>query len=181
MLNEYKGFTGSNYEEDDIERAKAGGSINFFPDKVKGSILQNIAKDPSSLESRRISDILTNPEMQKQEMTKLGDIHKKISDRNERMNIILNKAAQENPGIASDLENQRMDHYDEFLEAYPEYKTLQEEQQAENDYYMNSALGQKHMMDEITKSGSKAIRGHDFTEDQFKNIMDYLKSKGMTL
>lgn len=177
MIEGYKGFTGSNYDEDDLERAKAGGMVKFFPNNARNSILESIAQNPSSLESKRISDILSNPEMQKQEIARLGDVHKRIAERQVKLDKILNKAAQENPGIQSDLQNQRMDHYDEFIQIHPEYKTLMDEGNIDSQDYMNSPMAQQHMMDEVKKSGWNAVKGHSFTEDQFKNIMDYLNSK----
>lgn len=177
MIKEYQGFSGSNYDEDDLERAKAGGMVKFFPNNARNSILESIAQNPNSLESKRISDILSNPEMQKQEIARLGDVHKRINERSAKMQSILDQAAKENPGIQNDLQNERMDHYEEFLQANPEYKSLLDEQQAEGEDYKNSPMAQQHMMDEVKKSGWNAVRGHSFTEDQFKNIMDYLNSK----
>ncbi len=54
MINpnsQYQGFTGSNYDEDDLERAKAGGFVRFNGD-IRNSVLQNIISDPNSIGSK---------------------------------------------------------------------------------------------------------------------------------
>lgn len=47
--NEYQGFTGSNYDEDDAERAKQGGFVHFSGSNNVPNIraLQQIANNPS--------------------------------------------------------------------------------------------------------------------------------------
>jgi hypothetical protein len=177
MINpnsQYQGFTGSNYDEDDLERAKAGGFVRFNGD-IRNSVLQNIISDPNSIGSKNTLNILSSPEMQAQENKKLTDIHNRMINRDNRRTSILNKAASENPGIDSDLKNQRMDHFEEFMNAYPEYKKLMDEGEEDRDYYMNSPLGTQHMKGLIEKEGEKAIRGHDFKDDDFQEIMEYLK------
>jgi hypothetical protein len=177
--NQYQGFTGSNYDEDDLERAKAGGFVRF-DGNIRNSVLQNIINSPNDLESKRISDILSSPDANMQEYKKLSDIHNQMVNRDKQRMSILNKAASENPGIETDLKNQRMDHFEEFMNAYPEYKKLMDEGEEDRNYYMNSPLGQQHMKSLLQKEGESALRGHDFTEDQFtelQNFLSTLKSK----
>lgn len=177
MINskgEYLGFTGSNYDEDDLERAKAGGIVSFG-NNLKNGVLQNIISNPTSIGAKDTANILSDKERQIHENKILDDIHNRILNRDNQRQLILDKAASENPGIQSDLQNQRMDHFEEFMNAYPEYKKLMDEGEEDRQYYMNSPLGQQHMMNLVKDQGMSALKGHDFKEEQFQEIMKYLK------
>jgi hypothetical protein len=193
MANTYQGFTGQNYSEDDLERERAGGFVKFN-NNYPNSALQNIINDPNSLISKKENSILSNPNLenkndevekfnnieQQREYTKLDDIHKRINDRSLKMKNIVDEAAKKYPGIAFDLQNDRDDHFEEFLSAYPEYKKLMDEGESDRQEYMNNPIGENHFMDILKKQGQSALAGHSFTQEQFSKIMDYLnKNKQM--
>lgn len=145
MDNEYQGFTGSNYEEDDRERAKHGGFVKFFnadesqqvsPQQM---VLRQIAENPLS--------VITKNYDKAKEYRNLDNVRDNIMKNQQRLDEILNDAIVKYPGVKSDIENNREDHYQEFVQAYPEYAKLLDQQNQFQKQYQEHPLHFQHLTD----------------------------------
>lgn len=168
----YNGFNGNNYDEDDQERAKAGGIVAGFagdrnpaanaavnPDSDLSQTLQNEYK--AKLD--QITSPNTNNSLQMQALDKLrGNI---MSNQDEMDKI--DDEASKDPQFADDYKNHTDTHRAEFLQKYPQYEQLLNMKEAAENQYNANPLSQAHM-DEAMKV--QALQNNP----RFKNITDLL-------
>ncbi len=152
MANEYQGFTGSNYEEDDRERAKHGGFVKFFGNSEnqvtpQQMVLKAISENPSS--------VITKEYDKAKEYNKLDDVRSNIMNIQHKLDEMLGDAMQKYPGVRSDIENNRQDHFEEFLSAYPEYEKLQNQQEELQKQYQGSPFHFEHLTNRTKDSDLK--------------------------
>lgn len=142
---EYQGFTGSNYEEDDRERAKRGGSIGGFgrntlpPGYEQGTQMDRPVKSPITFDDSAKQELIpgalnVDSNETEDEYKRLNDIKDRMTMRQRVLDSIMEDAGKD-PRYAEDFKNNAKTYYNEFLQQYPEYKRLDEEQAMDNDMY----------------------------------------------
>ena len=157
--NEYQGFTGSNYEEDDAERAKQGGFVRFSGNQInpnrinpRQDVLQKIVSDPKTL-NQIVSGI--KPDPKQEEFKRLDSIRERIMKTQDAIDMMVDRASYEHPGIAEDLKQGTKNYFNEFRTRYPEYDELQQNLRDYQDEYMNDPLHDEHFENALNKLRSK--------------------------
>lgn len=85
----------------------------------------------------------------------LDDVRNQIMEKQKILDDMVDYAAQNHPGILEDLKNRTMDHYEDYLQMFPEHQKIQEELINLQDEYQNDPLHDEHFGDVLKK-----IRGN---------------------
>ena len=162
--NDYQGFTGSNYAEDDAERAKAGGIVAGFGRKFPGESLQR--EQPRAMPKQASID---PPEYSQLDNLRNGIIH-----RQNILDAIINHARQD-PRFAQDMDNNTTMYLNDFRKQYPQHDQLLAEMQDMSKKYMEHPMSQQHLQDRLQKT--KEIEMPEFMEDtgNFRKLKQRLK------
>jgi hypothetical protein len=164
----YQGFNGKNYEEDDIERQKAGGIVGGFKPsptpEVQNTDEPVTLKNQYNAEAERIKMSNANDRLR---IDALDKIRRKIMHNQDEMDLIDNEASAD-PRFAEDYANGTEDHKEEFMKQYPDYMRMLEEKEKAEAEYDQDPLNQKHM-EEVKKLNDLN------TDPRFKKIRQQLK------
>lgn len=173
---EYQGFTGSNYEEDDRERAKHGGSIGGFgrntlpPGYEQGAQIDQAIKSPIKFDDSTRQGLIpgalnVDSDETEGEHKRLDDINDRMTMRQRVLDSIMEEAGKD-PRYAEDFKNNTRTYYNDFLQQYPEYKRLDEEQAMDEDMYKLDPLYDEHEK----RRAAEALRMPDAPPPTFNKL-----------
>lgn len=173
---EYQGFTGSNYEEDDRERAKHGGSIGGFG---RNTLPPGYKEAINPLVSARIAQptqpsIDTKEESEPEEYKQLDDIRSRIMMRQRVLDSMLQDAAEKDPRYAQDMENNTRTYYNDFLKQYPDYEKMDREQAEDEDMYNLDPMAEEHLKRRLEQD-KKMLDMPPRAPSRFKKIDNSMK------
>jgi hypothetical protein len=160
----YQGFTGSNYAEDDAERAKAGGIVAGFGRGLPGQPLQQ--EQSRAMPSQASID--------PPEYNQLDTLRNNIIHRQNILDAIIDHARQD-PRFAHDMDNNTTFYLNDFKKQYPQHEQLSAEMQDMSKKYMEHPMSQQHLQDRLQKT--KEIEMPEFMEDtgNFRKLKQRLK------
>lgn len=165
----YQGFNGSNFEEDDLEREKVGGSINGFnrsptslPPEYNTDLKTTLLNEYNA-KSDQIKEKNTNKRL---EFDALDKIRNQIMNGQTQIDAINDEAIQD-PLFTEDFKNGTRTHEEEFLKKYPAFRNMLEQQEILQRQYGHSPSNQEHLTEALQLQNLK-------TDPRFKNILDLL-------
>lgn len=95
-------------------------------------------------------------ESKAKQFKRLDSIRERIMKTQDAIDMMVDRAAYEHPGIAEDLKQGTKNYFNEFRTRYPEYDELQQNLRDYQDEYMNDPLHDEHFENALNKLRSKA-------------------------